>query len=155
MTKTKAPDPKFDALRQHGSLNAHPQRVSDPLFAAVDFFDSRDLVQLKYEMLRRVSAEGHSVAQSAKAFGLSRPSFYQAQAALQREGLAGLLAKKRGPRRAHKLDPEVMEFVQELLAQEPALSSAQLVARVRQRFELQVHPRSIERALLRREKKRP
>lgn len=59
-------------------------------------FDPRDLVQVKYEMLRRVSAEGHSVVQSAKAFGLSRPSFYQAQAALQREGLAGLLAKKRG-----------------------------------------------------------
>jgi hypothetical protein len=65
------------------------------------------------------------------------------------------LAKKRGPRRAHKLGSEVMSFIRELLAQEPALSSAQLVARVRQRFELQVHPRSIERALLRREKKRP
>jgi hypothetical protein len=46
-----------------------------------------------------------------------------------------------------------MGFVQELLSQEPALSSAELVARVQQRFELQVHPRSIERALLRREKK--
>jgi len=155
VTKTRAPDPKLDALRQHGSLHPHPQRVSDPLFAAVDFFDPRDLVQVKYEMLRRVSAEGHSVAQSAKACGLSRPSFYQAQAALQREGLAGLLAKKRGPRRAHKLGTEVMGFVRELLSQEPALSSAELVARVQQRFELQVHPRSIERALLRREKKRP
>lgn len=155
MTKTKAPDPKLDALRQHGSLNPHPQRVSDPLFAAADFFDPRDLVQVKYEMLRRVSAEGQSVAQSAKAFGLSRPSFYQAQAALQREGLAGLLGKKRGPRRAHKLGTEVMSFIRDLLSQEPALSSAQLVARVDQRFELQVHPRSIERALLRREKKRP
>jgi transposase len=155
MTKTKAPDPKLDALRQHGSLNPHPQRVSDPLFAAADFFDPRDLVQVKYEMLRRVSAEGQSVAQSAKAFGLSRPSFYQAQAALQREGLAGLLGKKRGPRRAHKLGTEVMSFIRDLLSHEPALSSAQLVARVDQRFELQVHPRSIERALLRREKKRP
>lgn len=155
MAKTKAPDPKLDALREYGSLNPHPQRVSDPLFASVDFFDPRDLVQVKYEMLRRVSAEGHSVAQSAKAFGLSRPSFYQAQATLQREGLAGLLAKKRGPRRAHKLGTEVMGFVQALLSQDPLLSSAQLVARVHQRFELQVHPRSIERALLRPEKKRP
>lgn len=155
MTKTKAPDPKLDALRQHGSLNPHPQRVSDPLFASTDFFDPRDLVQVKYEMLRRVSAEGQSVVQSAKAFGLSRPSFYQAQAALQREGLAGLLGKKRGPRRAHKLGTEVMSFIGDLLSQEPALSSAQLVARVEQRFELQVHPRSVERALLRREKKRP
>ncbi len=154
MAKSKAPDPKLDALRQQGSLNPHPQRVTDPLFASADFFDRRDLVQVKYEMVRRVRTDGHSVAQSAKAFGLSRPSFYQAQAALEREGLSGLLAKKRGPRRAHKLGTEVMGFVQALLSQEPTLSSAELAARVRQRFKLQVHSRSIERALVRQEKKR-
>ena len=155
MAKTKAPDPKVDALRQQASLNPHPQRVSDPLFAAGDFFDRRDLIQVKYEMVRRVRAEGQSIAQSAKAFGLSRPSFYQAQAALEREGLSGLLAKKRGPRRSHKLGTEVMGFLQEQLSQEPSLSSLELAARVRQRFKLQVHSRSIERALLRQEKKRP
>ena len=86
MAKTRAPDPKLEALRQHTSLN--PQRVSDPLFTSSDFFDRRDLIQVKYEMVRRVRAEGEAIAQSAKAFGLSRPSFYQAQAALEREGLA-------------------------------------------------------------------
>jgi hypothetical protein len=34
----------------------------------------RDLVQVKYEMLRRVRVDGHSVSQSATGFGLSRPS---------------------------------------------------------------------------------
>jgi hypothetical protein len=68
MAKTKAPDPKVDALRQQASLNPHPQRVSDPLFAPGDFFDRRDLIQVKYEMVRRVRADGQSVAQSAKAF---------------------------------------------------------------------------------------
>lgn len=154
MAKTKAPDPKVDALRQQASLNPHPQRVSDPLFAAADFFDSRDLVQVKYEMVRRVHADGQPIAQSAKAFGLSRPTFYQAQGALEREGLSGLLAKKRGPRRSHKLGAEVMGFLQALLSQEPSLNSLELAARVRQRFKLQVHSRSIERALVRQEKKR-
>ena len=66
-----APDPKVEALRQQASLNPHPQRVSDPLFSSTDFFDRRDLVQVKYEMVRRVRAEGQAIAQSAKAFGLS------------------------------------------------------------------------------------
>ncbi|RPI46921.1 MAG: helix-turn-helix domain-containing protein [Betaproteobacteria bacterium] len=155
MAKAKAPDPKLDALREHASLNPHPHRVSDPLFATAEFFDRRDLIQVKYEMVRRVRADGQSVAQSAKAFGFSRPSFYQAQAALEREGLAGLLAKKRGPRRSHKLGEEVMGFLQALRSQEPSLSSAELAARVQRRFTLKVHSRSIERALLRQEKKRP
>jgi transposase len=154
MAKKKAPDPKVDALRQQASLNPHPQRVTDPLFAAADFFDRRDLVQVKYEMVRRVRAEGQPVAQSAKAFGLSRPSFYQAQAALEREGLSGLLAKKRGPRGAHKLGTEVMRFIQEQLSQESSLNASELAGRVQQRFKLQVHSRSIERALVRQEKKR-
>lgn len=153
MANRRAPDPKLDALRQQASLNPHPQRVSDPLFSTTDFFDRRDLVQVKYEMVRRVRAEGQAIAPSAKAFGLSRPSFYQAQAALECEGLAGLLAKKRGPRRSHKLGAQVMGFVEELQSQEPALNSADLAARVQQRFKLQVHSRSIERALIRQKKK--
>ena len=154
MAKTRTPDPKLDALRQQASHNPHPQRVTDPLFAVADFFDRRDLVQVKYEMVRRVRAEGLPVAQSAKAFGLSRPSFYQAQAALEREGLAGLLAKKRGPRGSHKLGTEVMGFIQQQLSQEPSLNASELAGRVEQRFKLQVHSRSIERALVRQEKKR-
>ena len=153
MAKTRAADPKLEALRQQASLNPHPQRVSDPLFCSTDFFDRRDLIQVKYEMVRRVRAEGQAIAQSAKAFGLSRPSFYQAQAALEREGLSGLLAKKRGPRRSYKLGAQVMDFVQEQLSQEPALNARDLAARVQQRFKLQVHTRSIERALLRQKKK--
>jgi transposase len=155
MAKTKAPDPKLTALRQQGSLNPHPDKVADSLFAASDFFDRRDIVQVKYEMVRRVRADGQPVSRSATAFGFSRPSFYQAQAALEREGLSGLLPKQRGPRRAHKLSTEVMDFLQRQLSQEPSLSSAALARRVRARFRVEVHPRSVERALARQEKKRP
>jgi len=155
MAKTTRPDPKLEALRQQGCLHPHQERVTDPLFVAADFFDGRDLVQVKYEMVRRVRAEGQPVGQSARAFGFSRPSFYQAQAALEREGLAGLVPKKKGPRRAHKLKPEVMAFLQQQLVQEPGLRSAELGTRLQERFQLQVHPRSIERALARAKKKRP
>ena len=91
------------------------------LFRQYDFFDSPDLLQVKYEMLRRVEAEAHSVTATAAAFGLSRPSFYEARTAWQREGLAGLLPKKRGPRRGHKLTPEVVAFLERRRA-EDALS---------------------------------
>ncbi len=154
MAKKTRPDPKLEALRQQGCLHPHPERVTDPLFVGADFFDGRDLVQVKYEMVRRVRAEGQPVGQSARAFGFSRPSFYQAQAALEREGLAGLVPKKKGPRRAHKLSPEVMAFLQQQLVLEPALRSSELARRVGERFQLTVHPRSIERALARAKKKR-
>jgi len=154
MPKTPRPSPKTAALRAHGCLNPHPERVADPLFAGSDFFDTRDLVQIKYEMVRRVRVDGQPVRPSAAAFGFSRPSLYQARAALERGGLAALVPRKPGPRRAHKLDAAVVEFLQRLRAQDPSLRAPQLAHRVRERFGRQVHPRSVERALARQEKKR-
>lgn len=155
MSRTPRRDPKADALREQGVLNPHPERVGDKLFAEHEFFDARDLVQVKYEMVRRVEAEGASITDAAAAFGFSRPSFYQAQTALRSQGFAGLLPKKRGPRSGHKVSQEVVEFLVQLRAGEPALSSQELVGRVAQRFDIRVHVRSVERALARREKKRP
>jgi transposase len=145
---------KRDALQRSGALNPHPHLVADPLFRTADFFDPQDLVQVKYEMLRRVRVNQQTVSQSASAFGLSRPTFYQAEEDFQREGLAGLLPEKRGPRHAHKLTPDVLDFTVQLRASDPSIRLAEVAAAIQKQFALTVHPRSIERALSRQEKKR-
>jgi len=150
----RKPDPKTDALREHGCLHPHPAKVTDELFAAGEFFDARDLVQVKYEMLRRVRVEGRPVSDSAARFGLSRPSYYQAQGAFEEGGLPALLPKKPGPRRAHKLSAEVVAALREALTEQPELRPEDLAKLVEERFGISVHRRSIERALARQEKKR-
>src|SRR5580658_10582770 len=112
MAPPRRRDPKRETLREQGVLNPHPERVHDELFAQHDFFDARDLVQVKYEMVRRVQAEGMSVTDAATNFGFSRPSFYQAQESMRAKGLAGLLPKKRGPRSGHKLGNDVIAFLE-------------------------------------------
>ena len=151
----KASLSKLQALRETGTLNPHPEKVTDPLFQEEEFLDPHDLVQVKYEMLRRAQKEGTSILSAASAFGFSRPVFYQAQKLFEQEGLAGLLPQRRGPKQAHKLTGEVMEAVQQALAQDPALRAPALARLVKERFGLSVHPRSIERALSRQEKKLP
>ena len=153
-TRSKPPDPKLEALQQQRCLNPRPHRVADPLFVSADFFDARDIVQVKYEMVRRVRLDGHAVSRSAEVFGFSRPSFYQAQADFERGGLAALVPKKRGPRRAHKLNTEVVDFLRGEQSKDSSLGSPELARRVQEHFEIKVHPRSVERALTRLEKKR-
>ena len=151
------PDPraeKLAALHQHHALNPRPQRVTDPSFTAgAPFFDPRDLVQVKYEMLRSVRREGRRTSQAARAFGFSRPSFYQIQALFDRGGLPALLPQRPGPRRAHKLSEAVVDLLEQALVKDPTLRATQLADLVRQQRNLEVHPRSIERALTRRRKK--
>jgi transposase len=145
---------KLEALSQQGTLNPRPQDVTHELFQNSNFFDSRDLVQVKYEMLRQVRVENQSVSQSAKAFGFSRPSFYQARSTFQQTGMAGLIPQKRGPRHAHKLTPEVLKFLRQARVAQPSLRFQELAQRVKERFGVLVHPRSIERQLLRQKKRR-
>jgi transposase len=147
-------DPKLEALRQQGTLNPRFGEVTDELFADNSFFDPRDLVQVKYEMLRRVQAEGQSVIDAAAAFGFSRPSFYQAQSAFGQDGLAGLVPRKRGPKQAHKLTEEVVSFIRETRQKDPSVRPGELAQLIHQHFGMTVHPRSIERALRRHQKKR-
>lgn len=150
-TTTTADGDKVAALRRAHALHHQAALVTDPAFrAGQSFFDARDLVQVKYEMLRRVHVDGQSVSQAAHAFGFSRPSFYAAQQAWLAVGLAGLIPQRPGPRRASKLAPALLAFVDGCLHRDPTLRARDLAARLAEQFGVQVHPRSIERALVRR-----
>ena len=144
---------KAESLRKLGTLNRHPERVNDPGFLSDPFFDPRDLVQVRYEMLRRVSTEGQSVSESARNFGVSRPTWYHAASAFEENGLAGLVPERPGPRRAHKLDDTVVAALAEARRAAPGTTTAELVALARRRFGISVHRRSVERALGRSKKK--
>ena len=112
-------DPKHESLRQFGALNAAAEAVRDELFLGHEFFDPRDLVQVKYEMLRRVRIDGASVSQAARDFGFSRTAFYRALAVLEEQGLPGLIPRRPGPKQAHKLNDAVLEFLQRQKPAEP------------------------------------
>jgi transposase len=142
-------DPKVETLRVERSLNPRPEAVRDEQFAASEFLDARDLVQVKYEMVRRVRVEGQPVSRTAAAFGFSRPSFYEAASAVDQGGLAALVPARPGPRRAHKLTEEVVAFARQRREADPSLRSADLVSAIDERFGVRVHPRSVERALAR------
>jgi transposase len=154
MNKRKFQAGKLDFLREQGTLNPRPQDVKHPLFQGNEFFDARDLVQVKYEMLRQVQVEKAPVSQSVRTFGFSRPTLYQTQRAFEREGLSGLVPHKRGPRRGHKLTSAVMQFIVEIQTTDPSLRHRDLAQRVKEQFGVVVHPRSIERRLGREKKHR-
>src|SRR5206468_7623872 len=140
-------DPKQAALREARCLNPRPEAVADQAFTdGAEFFGARDLVQVKYEMVRRVRAEGQPVSAAAAAFGFSRPSYYQAAAAVDAGGLAALVPARPGPRRADTLTGQVVAFARQLRDADPSLRSVDLAGAIAGRFGLTVHPRAVERA---------
>ena len=153
MMPKRPTDAKTRSLREHGCLNPHAGKVRDEMFASNAFFDPRDLLQVRYEMLRRVREDGAPVSRAAAAFGVSRPTWYQAHRAFEAGGLPGLLPERPGPRRPHKLTGEVVEALEAAKIERPETSAAELVELVRERFGISVHRRSIDRALARGKKR--
>jgi transposase len=139
-------DPKTAALLADGALNPFPEKVGDPKFQAGDFFDPRDLMQVRYEMLRRVSVDDLSVTQVSDEYGVSRPTYYQAKASFGEAGLAGLVPKKKGPHGPHKLRGDLLAFVEQRIVPGKPLRARELARLIREEFSVEVHPRTIERA---------
>jgi transposase len=145
--KSDSKHPKVRALLEEGTLNPVPGKVQDAKFRDGEFFDPRDIVQVRYEMLRRVSVENASVTSATGEYGVSRPTYYQTKASFKEAGIAGLVPRKRGPRGPHKVRGAVLAFVQEQLVAGEPIRARQLAQQIRKRFNLDVHPRTIERAV--------
>lgn len=153
MPRRPRKDPKETALRAAGALHPRPERVRDEAFSGEhEFFDSRDRVQVKYEMLRRHRVERRAVSHVAADFGISRQAFYEADRAFETQGIPGLLPRARGPKRNHKCTEKVLDFVERLRADDGP-EAQDVVEAVRRRFGVTIHPRSLDRALVRRKKK--
>ena len=144
---------KADALRDDGTLNTRADAVTDPNFREGGFFDPRDVVQVKYEMLRRVRVEAVPVTRAVQEAGFSRQTFYKAKSDFEEAGIAGLVPKKRGPRGPHKLRGDVLQFLEANHSPGQPMRAAWLAREIAERFGVQVHPRSVERALRSTQKK--
>ena len=144
---------KQDRLRRSGTLNRKPETVSDPVFAAGDFFDARDLLQVRYEMVRLVRLGQTTLAQAAAQFGVSRPTCFRMVKSFNTGGLQGLIPAQRGPRGPHKITPEMLLFVDDYRAMHGRVGARRLVPLIEAEFGVTVHPRGFEKALERVQKK--
>lgn len=140
-------DKKEEFLEASGALNPKPEHVEDRKFSLPGFFDPRDKVQVKYEMLRAHEVDGESVSEAAPRFGYTRESFYSSKERFETEGIVGLVDRKRGRKGPDKLTEEILEFLLQSKSQEPGLSGARLCEMVRERYGVKLHKRTVEKAV--------
>lgn len=138
---------KTEALIEGGTFNPAPDKVRDPKFHGSEFFDPHDVVQVRYEMLRRVSIDKMSVAEASEEYGVSRPTYYQAKANFDAAGIVGLVPAKPGPRGPHKINEDVLAFLRARLIPGEPVRARELAKVVRRELDIELHPRTIERAL--------
>lgn len=154
MSEDPPPDPKTTFLRARGLLHPHAEKVRDELFHSRPFFDPRDLLQVRYEMLRRHRVDGLSIPKVVERFGVSRPTFYHVEAAYHARGLPGLVPQKRGPKGPRRCTPEIVAYARSRRKEDPQLSWDTLLREIAHQFGGEpLHRRTVERGLAREVKK--
>jgi len=139
-----SPGSRLAALEGAGLVHPRPEAVTAEVFCSGEsFFLAADKVQVKYEMLRAVAADGETVVAAAAAHGYSRAEFYLVQAAFAERGMAGLVDERRGRKGPTKVTGEIAAFLRDAPVQR---SGAELARDVEVRFGVSLHRRTAERA---------
>jgi len=138
---------KDDVLKKNGTYNKDSGSVTADEFQGGIFFDANDLVQVKYEMLRHVARNGSSVSEASKKYGLSRQGYYVNKAAVDAGGIAALIPRKPGPRKAYKLADRGGQFIDSYIGGHPDANPRQTNKALYEATGISVHDRTVARYL--------
>ena len=136
---------KEDSLKDNGSFNRRYMNVHADVFKTGPFFDARDLIQVKYEMLRAVVKDNVRVTDVPDEFGFSRKTYYQINKTFEDGGLNALIPKKPGPKGPNKLHGKVSEFIDSYVSDHKNAKAREIATQLEKVLGVRIHPRTIER----------
>ncbi len=136
---------KKEILLANGTFNKNHGKVKNKKFLIEPFYDSMDIVQVKYEMLKDATEGSRQIANVADDFGLSRASFYKIKEAFEIRGLSALVPEKPGPKKPYKLTEPYAEYIDKYISEKPKASSNEIATNLRKDKGLKVSKRTVER----------
>lgn len=136
---------KDEMLRKNGTYNKRHGKVKCAQFLEDAFYDPKDLVQVKYEMLRDAEVTGRTVKEAAGDYGFSRAAYYTVKEGFGQQGMAALFPKKPGPKQPRKLTAELQGFVDEFRRLNPDAGTLEIADAIFEQKGVEIGRRTIER----------
>ena len=136
-------DKKF--LKYVRCLHPTPELVHDERFQEEGgFFDPKDIVQVKYELLRLCHVEGNDVASACARFGFSRTTYYKVYEAFLDGGIPALMGRPKGRPKPIKLNEIVLGYLIAEKAKNPNLAALKMVSDIMNRYAVKLSERMIQ-----------
>jgi len=136
---------KQDILLENGTFNRNYSKVTEQRFVDDDFYDPKDLAQVKYEMLRAVRESQENVEEITVRFGFSRAGFYKIKKSFEKEGISAFVSNKTGPRNAWKLTKDNQRFIDNYILDNPDASTGDIATVLQAERGLEISKRTVER----------
>ena len=138
---------KEERLKSTHTFNPNYDKINDPTFASSDVLDTRDLLQVRYEMVRSVRIDKDSPKDVASRFGVSEATLRRHIRDLRDGGMIALVPDIRGPKGQHSLNDEEIQYIESYLVKHPDASGGQVHSALVQEKQSEVSKRTIERYL--------
>ena len=136
---------KTEILIANGTYYKRYLSVKKQGFNVGGFYDPRDIVQVKYEMIREAQDSGRTIRDVAEDFGFSRTAYYAIKEDFDANGMLAFIPEKKGPRRQYKLTEQLREFVDEYAAGHPKARAAEIVGAIMSERGVEISKRTVER----------
>lgn len=136
---------KKQILLANGTYNKNYEKVKNDKFLTDSFYDTMDIVQVKYEMLKDAVDDSRGIAQVADDFGFSRASFYNVKEAFDKKGLSALVPEKTGPKKPYKLSGTYQDYIDRYIAEKPKASSNEIAKNIKKDKGVDINKRTVER----------
>ena len=136
---------KKEILLANGTYNRKHEKVKNEKFFTHSFYDSMDIVQVKYEMLKDAAVGNRVIAQIADDYGFSRASFYKIKDAFDSKGLSALVPEKTGPKKPKKLTESHQEYIDRYVSEKPKASSNEIAMSLKKDKGIGISKRTVER----------
>ena len=137
---------KVEHLRATHTYNEQHDKVTDELFANSELFDPRDLLQVRYEIVRAVG-RGESPEKVAARFGVSGMTARRYAGRMGEGGLSALLPARKGPGGPRALGAAGEEFVDAYVEGHPGASGREVHEALEAALAPGVSQRTVERRI--------
>ena len=122
-------------------------KVTEPRFLDSDLFDPKDLLQVRYEMVRSIKEGVITLDEVPSKYGVSAMTAKRCVSSLEKGGIIALVPERKGPKGPSSLDDESLRFIDSYIAEHPKASGRKVHDALEAEKHVGVSKRTVERYL--------
>lgn len=138
---------KEERLKESNTYNPKCDKVTACDFIENEVMDSRDLLQVRYEIVRAIEYDNKPVKEICSEFGVSASTARRYVRNLKEGGLIALVPEQKGPSGPTKLSKDAADFIDTYLKNNPKASGGKVHNALENRLHPGISKRTVERYL--------
>ena len=136
---------KEEHLRATQTFNTNYAKINDPIFQRSGIMDPRDLLLVRFELVRSLELDGKPIEEVCSQYGISPCTARRYVRDMKERGLIALVPEKRGPNGPSVMTDEIANYIDKYLTDHPKASAGKVYQSLVDAKKVTIGKRTVER----------